>query len=379
MKELLESMSGVNESPPLVEDEIESLVLEASREFYDNADSGDSTTGLMKMAFDWYAKLLNLGFAFAMILRPTRSCSLRILPANKPKIRAEMDLIEATHALSRIPNLEILPMEIRMATDRIALIQKALKTSPSTINYPDRWLEIGRKLSLAKQDSLLTEVRVRAYIADAAIDFENWDVASMQCNGLVLMTPDISVVVDVIWQVCLRLATNPKYHDLDDKMRLLGHVTALCPSNQIGAALDSWTRVCVESSYDSFTGLPTECNLVKMEEMLSNALQKDVPTSPNDRLAIHEFYQKQLTKTHVDMYNCDGIQADKRIRRLVLLRLLARIEALLQSEDAKSASKINHKQSAEIRDNTREIAKAAFSSDAALTLCSLLHESVSVY
>ncbi|TPX49563.1 hypothetical protein SeMB42_g01353 [Synchytrium endobioticum] len=344
-------LSGAGEPPPLSDKEAEMLVLNASREFYDNAESGDSTTGLMRMAFD----------------------CLRILPANKPNIRAEMDLIEATHALFRVPNLDILPMQIRMSPDRISLIQQAVKAAPSAVNNADRWLEIGRKLSSAKSDSFLTEIRVRAYIADAAIDFENWKVASTQCNGLVLMIPD-NKVIDVVWQVCLRLAVNPKYEDLDNRAKLLGHVTALCPPGQIGVALDCWAHCSIESTYSSVLGKQNESHLTRMQETVYANLPKVDTMLPTDRLSLHEFYQSPMSKTTVGVYICDADRDAERPSRLLILQLLARIRALQLSDEWKSVSKMMQEQGELQHYDVSELVKAAFMSDAVLSLCALLGE-----
>ncbi|TPX35805.1 hypothetical protein SmJEL517_g01994 [Synchytrium microbalum] len=349
-------VSGVKDMPPLSEEEIETLILDASREFYDNAESGDMTLGLMKMAYD----------------------CLRILPS-KSRIRSEMDLIEATHALSRIADLEILPMQIRMSTDRIALIPKALKASPNTIGNAEKWLDIARKLSPPKSDSLLTEIRVRSYIADTAIDSENWEVATTQCNGLVLMVPETQVI-DAVWQVCYRLSTHPKYPDVNDKIKLLGHVTALCPPSRIGDALDSWSRAAVESEFVKYLGYDAPTDFTDMADKVLNALPSD--TSPqSDGLIINEFYQKPLTTSSVDVYTCDADRDDKRIRRLNMIKLLTRIESLAQSEDSKSVAKFIQAGSLETGASSRisalDLAQAAWKSDAALALVSLLNIEIS--
>lgn len=41
---------------------VEALVLDASREFYDNSMSGNMHTGGMKLAYDWYVVRLTLNY-----------------------------------------------------------------------------------------------------------------------------------------------------------------------------------------------------------------------------------------------------------------------------------------------------------------------------
>ncbi|KAJ3081831.1 hypothetical protein HK102_002104, partial [Quaeritorhiza haematococci] len=118
-KDILQPEMGF---PPLPMDVCEKLVIDAAREYFDNAEDGSEASEYMRNA---------------------RQC-LTILPPTKP-IQTELDLIDAVHYLSR-HNITtgvssnappILPIQVRLHSDRLSLVQQLLHQNKQAYASPD--------------------------------------------------------------------------------------------------------------------------------------------------------------------------------------------------------------------------------------------------
>ncbi|KAJ3297076.1 hypothetical protein HK104_000885 [Borealophlyctis nickersoniae] len=237
--------------PPLPIEVSEKLVIDAAREFYDNAEDGDMYRGYLKKSWD----------------------CLKVLPAS-PALKIELDLIEATHALTtryqvpfdlRNPHLHILPIQIRLHADRLDLIRSVLKRHPRACASSASLLDLAKKLVGAAGWTTGAQARVRAMVADAAIDAGDHGLAYTMCEELITNSGPAegiggggiptarrgsvpsAAVGEVVWTVCVRLAKETDYRDLEGKAKLLGHALTVCPKEKVGEVLDLWRKVEAEN------------------------------------------------------------------------------------------------------------------------------------
>lgn len=203
---------------PLQPHVVEELVLAASREFYDNASSGNLHLGEMKLAYD----------------------CLSVAPQTVT-IRKERDFIEATsricsfHVRSRSGH-PLAPIEIRLEKDRLSLIARVLASTDDAYKHSQVMLELANKLGVPG------DARVYGMLADAALaaeDFAAADAASAKMVSSVHSPED----AEVAWRTAFQLGRQAEWDDLSARLRLLAHAARLCPAEHTLDVLSTWRRV----------------------------------------------------------------------------------------------------------------------------------------
>ncbi|KAL1914941.1 uncharacterized protein VTP21DRAFT_7857 [Calcarisporiella thermophila] len=243
-REILFPTSG-NKMRPLEPAVAEQLVIDTAREFFDNSTSGNMLNGNMKMAYD----------------------CLHVVPTT-PAIRAELELIEATHTLTTDykiffkPGLAILPIQVRMSSNRLDLIARLLATNTGAYRQPTKILQITRKLGF--QGDRMAEVRVIAMLADAALNEGDFETAKRLCTQLVELVwrtrkqskrqlvgkkekgEDLARIAeeatDITWRVCFE-AAKLEEAPAAERTILAGHAISLCPKENMAELLQYWERL----------------------------------------------------------------------------------------------------------------------------------------
>ncbi|KDE03183.1 hypothetical protein MVLG_06303 [Microbotryum lychnidis-dioicae p1A1 Lamole] len=233
-------------SAPLEPEAIEELVIAASREFYDNAPSGNLNKGEMKMAFDC------LSAAPQTLL-----------------IRQERDFIEATSRLCSYkiqshPGIAVAPIEIRLSKDRLEFVSRLLGANEDAYRHPEVILDLVAKLGY-HQDRLAM-VRTMAMIADSSLQAGDFEKTVEVCDRMVAKVEEIrtelaltaSVVegdltkqkrpvgdeaAEYAWRECFQLGKHDLFQDLDRRLVALGQALLLCPGDKIVNVLPVWTAL----------------------------------------------------------------------------------------------------------------------------------------
>ncbi|KAF8337468.1 uncharacterized protein EI90DRAFT_2910408 [Cantharellus anzutake] len=222
---------------------IEELCLAASREFYDNAESGNLHSGDMKLAYDCLS-----------------------VPPLTDAIQAERSFIEATSKIYSFrvtsrPGILITPIEIRLIKDRLTLVARVLSENEGAYKYPDVILDLVYKLGYPKNDAV-SEVKVYAMLSDSALQAEDFENAAATTERMVALlnqrqrlSPSsfanssstnespVDEAREVCWHSCYQLGRQSEYKDAQRKMRLLGHALQLCPSENTLDILTVWRRL----------------------------------------------------------------------------------------------------------------------------------------
>ncbi|KAF8761005.1 Secretory pathway protein Sec39 [Rhizoctonia solani] len=220
--------------PPLPTDVVENLCLRVSREFYDNATSGNIHSGDMKLAYE----CLNV-------------------PLPTPVVIKEREFIEATsricafNVVSR-PGVPITPLEIRLVKDRLSLVGRVLSSTEDAYKHTQVILDLVAKLGF--RGDLAAEVKALAMIADAALSSEDFEVAAeVSIRWLRPLSnyvrPDTAAAreaTEVCWHTCYQLGRQTEFTDTKAKMTLLAHVLELCPPENVNDVLAAWKRLEAE-------------------------------------------------------------------------------------------------------------------------------------
>ncbi|KZT57381.1 hypothetical protein CALCODRAFT_496182 [Calocera cornea HHB12733] len=226
---------------PLGREAIEELVLAASHEFYDNAESGNLHSGDMRLAYE----CLN-------VAQPS------------PAIVKEHSFIEATSRLcsynlvSRSGN-PISPIEIRLTKDKLSLIARLLSSADDMYKQSGVILELVDKLGFAGDE--VAHIKALAMIATTALQSEDFAAAATTVDAMLARTFEVKVAepkaakdpdsqvfeaITVCWQTCFQLGGQSEYRDSARKMSLLSNALKLCPAENISDVLSSWRKVEAE-------------------------------------------------------------------------------------------------------------------------------------
>ncbi|CAG8534033.1 7359_t:CDS:2 [Diversispora eburnea] len=197
---------------PLSIEVAEQLVIDASREFYDNASS-DS-------------------------------------------IKSELEFIEATYILSEKkvcyqPGIPIHPIQIRSSQNRLELVERLLCTHETAYCDPKSIMELTNKLGY--RNDKVAEVKVLGMLADSALRDNDFEIAHRMCKDLINIVRTISKgkkedsilnsMNDVAWRICYEVAKQENYDNLEQKMTLMGFALAKCPSDQTVDILNLWRKM----------------------------------------------------------------------------------------------------------------------------------------
>ncbi|GAA5797193.1 hypothetical protein HPULCUR_002572 [Helicostylum pulchrum] len=211
----------------------EHLVIDAEREFYDNATSGNMNSGSMKQAWD----------------------CLKILPPTTD-IKREMDLIEATHTLiseykiQDRPGITMMPIQIRQSKNRLDLISKLIFAKRDMYRRHQQVLELVRKLGYG--DDTLAKVKALAMLANAALVEEDYIESYKLCQLTVEAAQNKTVgksksyndeIDQAAWQICLGLGKTDAFEDINRRLDVLSMAMNLSPVENIRDVLVVWRQL----------------------------------------------------------------------------------------------------------------------------------------
>lgn len=180
-----------------------------------------------------------------------------------PAIHREREFIEATsrvcsfNVVSR-QGILISPLEIRLVKNRLDLIARVLSSTEDAYKHSQVVLDLMYKLGY--RDDVVAEVKVLAMLADAALQAEDFVRAAENAermadiihklNEAALTSGDTESgkeAKEVCWHSCFQLGRQTEFHDIDKKMRLLGHALELCPPEHMLDVLSIWRKIEGES------------------------------------------------------------------------------------------------------------------------------------
>ncbi|KAI0304944.1 secretory pathway protein Sec39-domain-containing protein [Russula brevipes] len=205
---------------------IEEICLASSREFYDNASSGNYKFGDMKLAYDCLS-----------------------IPSRSETVVREQQFIEATSRITsfnvetRPGGVPLSPIEIRLTKDRLSLVSRVLSSNSDAYKYNQVILELVDKLGFRGQ--AVPRVKALAMIADAALQAEDFvhafetseamiNTVSQLCSSSDAPQAELDDAKEVCWV---------SFPDVPKKLRLLGHALEFCPADRLPEILAAWRRL----------------------------------------------------------------------------------------------------------------------------------------
>ncbi|THV07652.1 Sec39-domain-containing protein [Dendrothele bispora CBS 962.96] len=214
---------------------IEDICLSSSREFYDNASSGNYNFGDMKLAYECLD-----------------------VPMPSDRITREKEFIEATSRLSSFnvmsrPGTPISPIEIRLTKDRLSLVSRVLSSNSDAYKHTEVILDLVYKLGF--RNDIVAEVKTLAMLADTALQAEDFTrayetskrmvdtVLNLRMSSIGMDDPKIVEASEVCWVACFQLGRQSEFDNTDQKLSLLGRAIEICPSDRLHDVLTAWRRL----------------------------------------------------------------------------------------------------------------------------------------
>ncbi|KAG2183026.1 hypothetical protein INT44_006007 [Umbelopsis vinacea] len=210
------------------------LVVDAEREYFDNAVSGNMYSGNMKLAAE----------------------CLKVVPPNQ-LIQQEMNLIEATHHLTTEfnvfyrPGIPIMPMQVRQSKNRLELISRLLASNPGAYRKSARIIDLAKKLGL--QNDKTTEIRVLNMLSAAALAEEDYETSYRLCKNTLTQVLESEAEIhnsklkaemkEITWSSCFQLGKLDVYTDKTKRLELLAMALVLCPADRLSENLAAWRKL----------------------------------------------------------------------------------------------------------------------------------------
>jgi len=229
--------SSTTDEPLLDSSTQEELVIAASREYYDNAESGNLHTREMKMAYD----------------------CLTVVPQTM-NIKREQAFIEATSRLASFKiesqaGILMSPIEFRLKPNKLDLIAKVLEVNRTAYQHQDMIIDLVNKLGYG--EDLLVQIKALSMIVNSSMEHGNLLVGTETCERMISILESmkkrsrqenqnkalrVEEACEVVWKTCERIGRYTGFGANQAslkgfKTRFMAHAIIICPADQIARLL----------------------------------------------------------------------------------------------------------------------------------------------
>uniref|UniRef100_A0A8C6NXV8 NBAS subunit of NRZ tethering complex n=1 Tax=Nothobranchius furzeri TaxID=105023 RepID=A0A8C6NXV8_NOTFU len=179
-----------------------------------------------------------------------RAC-LQLITDGPPAIQEELDLISALSQLEDF-SVRILPLQVRLRSDRLSLIEECIARCPTAYNQSTTLLSLASLLRVSGDNEAKRRGQVLTLLAEQALKCLDFKASYIHCQDL------IAAGYSPAWGVCSLLGQCEGYADLEARQKLLAFALTHCPPDSIHALLaassDLQTQVKAEQEVEN-TGL----------------------------------------------------------------------------------------------------------------------------
>ncbi|XP_024603011.1 neuroblastoma-amplified sequence isoform X2 [Neophocaena asiaeorientalis asiaeorientalis] len=232
------------------------LVLAASREYFNSSTS--LTDSCMDLA----------------------RCCLQLITDRPAAIQEELDLIQALGCLEEF-GVKILPLQVRLCSDRIGLIKECICQSPMCYKQSAKLLGLAELLRVAGEDPEERRGQVLILLVEQALRFHDYKAANVHCQELMATGYSKS------WDVCSQLGQSGGYQDLATRQELVAFALTHCPASSIEVLLAASSSLKTEILYQrvNFQIHPEGGETISVSPLMSKVLQEDEVSVPGSNSA----------------------------------------------------------------------------------------------
>ncbi|XP_047378321.1 NBAS subunit of NRZ tethering complex [Sciurus carolinensis] len=232
------------------------LVLAASREYF------NSSTNLTDSCMD------------------LARCCLQLITDKPAAIQEELDLIRALGCLEEF-GVKILPLQVRLCSDRISLIKECISQSPTCYKQSAKVLGLAELLRVAGEDAEERRGQVLILLVEQALHFHDYKAANMHCQEL------MAVGYAKSWDVCSQLGQSEDYQDLATRQELIAFALTHCPPSSIELLLGASSSLQAEILYRrvNFQICPEGGENINVSPLITKAPHEDEISIPGSSSA----------------------------------------------------------------------------------------------
>ncbi|XP_060709523.1 NBAS subunit of NRZ tethering complex isoform X1 [Hemiscyllium ocellatum] len=214
-------------------------------------------------------------------------CCLQLITDCPPVIQEELDLISALNVMEEF-NMKILPMQVRMCSDRLRLIKECITQCPTAYKQSKKLLILADLLRVAGQDKAQRKGEVLVLLAEQALEYEDYKASSIHCQDL------MSAGYSAGWQVCSKLGQSDGYHDLTTRQELMSFARTYCPPNVIQSLLAVSSSLQTQILYQAVNYQIEPSERSESINSTGNAQQIEIKVSNNSSDLLHRTTAKTM-------------------------------------------------------------------------------------
>uniref|UniRef100_A0A8C6AAF1 NBAS subunit of NRZ tethering complex n=1 Tax=Marmota marmota marmota TaxID=9994 RepID=A0A8C6AAF1_MARMA len=207
-------------------------------------------------------------------------CCLQLITDKPTAIQEELDLIRALGCLEEF-GVKILPLQVRLCSDRISLIKECISQSPMCYKQSAKVLGLAELLRVAGEDAEERRGQVLILLVEQALHFHDYKAANMHCQELMAAGYAKS------WDVCSQLGQSEGYQDLATRQELIAFALTHCPPSSIELLLAASSSLQAEILYQrvNFQIYPEGGENIIASPLISKALHEDEMSVPGSSSA----------------------------------------------------------------------------------------------
>ncbi|KAJ8270630.1 hypothetical protein GJAV_G00117350 [Gymnothorax javanicus] len=172
-----------------------------------------------------------------------RSC-LQLISDCPPDIQEELDLISALSQLEEF-GVNILPLQVRLRTDRLTLIEECIRECPAAYKQSTVLLGLAGLLQVAGDDESKRKGQVLTLLAEQALQCHDYKASYIHCQDL------MAAGYSEGWHVCCQLGQCESYQDLLARQELMAFALTHCPPASIQTLLASSSSLQTQILYQA--------------------------------------------------------------------------------------------------------------------------------
>ncbi|XP_046872419.1 neuroblastoma-amplified sequence isoform X2 [Hypomesus transpacificus] len=158
-----------------------------------------------------------------------RAC-LQLIPDCPAEIQEELDLISALCLLEEL-NVNILPLQVRLRTNRLSLVEECFSQCSSAYKQSSLLLNLATLLRVAGEDEAKRKGQVLTLLAEQALQCLDFKASYIHCQDLMATGHREG------WEVCSLLGQCEGYQDMGARQELLAFSLTHCPPGSIQSLL----------------------------------------------------------------------------------------------------------------------------------------------
>eukprot|EP01117_Protostelium_nocturnum_P007998 TRINITY_DN284_c0_g1_i3.p1 TRINITY_DN284_c0_g1~~TRINITY_DN284_c0_g1_i3.p1 ORF type:complete len:2117 (-),score=914.81 TRINITY_DN284_c0_g1_i3:70-5859(-) len=244
----------------------------------------------------------------------TASQILSVAPTVTPLILEESNLLKGTAILGDF-GLQILPVQVRLESEKMKLIERVLRESKRAYKQMNTILRLSSLL--VPGNSSTNNQYIQYLVAEAALQNKDYDRCFTACTQLIASTS--STDVSPVATICKALASSPDFKDPAKKREMISYALINCPVEELSDSLAQWNELekkTLEGRMQLESPTPESILEGAMEE-ITKMDTKEVPI----RMPKHPFFcGASALRRYVSELNSVSERSDRPLERIKLLR-----------------------------------------------------------